>query len=255
MKFLFLFLFIFIPFFSKGEFKIPEKPNKIYSIIDYAKVLNNEEKFFLKKKLKKYKNITSIKIIIIILKKLHEEDINFIAAKWGEKWGIGKKKEDNGIIILISVDDKKISIQNGYGIEPYLTDALSNRIIKKNFIPFLKKKKYFESINYGIDSIFDIFKNKNIKNIYINKNQKKYLIFFNFLLFCLFFYFFYKKEKNYFSFRYLLYNNIIFYNINEIQKKLEYLNENDEEDDEDDEDDENLGEGGSFGGGGASGNW
>ena len=65
----------------------------------------------------------------MIIASTEGEDINYLAANWGEKWGIGDAQKDNGILVLLAKEDRKIAIQNGKGVEYLMTDFQSKRII------------------------------------------------------------------------------------------------------------------------------
>src|SRR5690606_31820271 len=84
------------------------------------------------------------------------ENINYLGAQWGQKWGIGQAKEDNGVLIILAKDDKKIAINTGYGVEHLLTDAMSRRIIENDIIPYFKKDDYNGGLNRGVDAIFEV---------------------------------------------------------------------------------------------------
>ncbi|WP_185878039.1 TPM domain-containing protein [Blattabacterium cuenoti] len=152
---LFTLLIFFINFISimANDFHITDPPYKIYPIQDYAKILSKKQIHNLNKSIISYYKKTSTEILVCIVKTTHNNDINLIAQKLGEKWKIGKSKKNNGIVILLSVEEKKISIQNGYGIEPYITDILTNKIIKK-VKPLLKKNMYYDSIDYCTKEIY-----------------------------------------------------------------------------------------------------
>ena len=79
-----------------------------------------------------------------------------MGAQWAQKWGIGQKELDNGILILIAVDDRKLSINTGYGVEEFLTDARSKRIIDNTISPNFKKSEYYKGLNLATDQIIEI---------------------------------------------------------------------------------------------------
>lgn len=139
-----------------AQFKIPEKPNLETSVYDYSNLLSASEKSNLEEKLIKYSDTTSTQIVIAVINSTEGEDINFLGAQWGQKWGIGQAKEDNGILILLAKDDRKIAINTGYGIEHLLTDALSKRIIEGDIIPYFKQGDYYGGLNRGSDAIFEV---------------------------------------------------------------------------------------------------
>ncbi|WP_238892352.1 TPM domain-containing protein [Blattabacterium cuenoti] len=163
-----LFLFIISNFTIQAQNQIPNPPYKIYPIQDYAKILSEKERLLLNNKLISYYKKTSTEIIVIIIHNLHGEDPNIIANEWGQKWKIGKLYKNNGIVILISIDDKKISIQNGYGIEPYITDIITGNIIKK-VNPYLKNRMYYQTINSIVNELSKFLKHHFKKKIMFQK--------------------------------------------------------------------------------------
>ncbi len=238
-------LIILISFYInlvKGQFHIPEVPKKIYPIQDYAMVLSKNQINKLNKKLISYYKKTSTEILISIIKDLNGENPNFLAAKWGEKWKIGNFHKNNGIVILLSINDKKISIQNGYGIEPYITDFLTTRIIEQ-INPMLKNKLYYQAIDSCIQKIFQILHKK-----YNKKNKKKnFFTIWPFfisisLLFIIFFILYKRKMIDYTLLNTLFFTDFLFKNKN--------FHNHENEDNFD-----GFGGGGNFGGGGCSDNW
>lgn len=141
-----------------AQFNIPDKPEFQTSVYDYANLLSVGEKKSLETKLIRYSDTTSTQIVIAIIPSTKGENINYLGAQWGEKWGIGQAKEDNGILILLATQDRRIAINTGYGIEYLLTDALSKRIIEREIIPFFKRNDYPGGLNRGAEAIFEVLK-------------------------------------------------------------------------------------------------
>jgi len=139
--------------FSQG-YKIPEKPKFETSVYDYVNLLTASQKISLENKLVRYSDSTSTQIVVAIISSTEGENINYLAANWGEKWGIGQAKEDNGILFLLAKDDRKIAIQVGKGLEYLVTDFLSKRIIERVIIPEFKKGDYYSGLDLGSDYIF-----------------------------------------------------------------------------------------------------
>lgn len=141
---------------SFAQFDIPQKPKFQTSVYDYANLLSSAEKSSLERKLVKYSDTTSTQVVVAIIHSTEGENINFLGAQWGQEWGIGQEKEDNGILILLARNDRRIAINTGYGIEHLLTDALSKRIIERDIIPYFKKGDYYGGLNRGADAIFEV---------------------------------------------------------------------------------------------------
>jgi len=147
-------LFSFNALFA--QFDIPEKPKFQTSVYDYYKLLTPSQKNSLEQKLIKYSDTTSTQIVVAIIASTKGENINYLGAQWGEKWGIGQEKEDNGVLILLARDDRRIAINTGYGVEHLLTDAMSKRIIERDIIPYFKQNDYYGGLNRGADAIFEV---------------------------------------------------------------------------------------------------
>lgn len=153
-KLLLIFVFIFsINAFSQG-FEIPEKPKFQTSVYDYVNLLSASQKTNLESKLVRYSDTTSTQIVVAIISSTEGEEIKYLAANWGEKWGIGDAEKDNGVLVLLAKDDKKIAIQNGKGVEYLLTDFQSKRIIERVIIPEFRKGDFYGGLDKGVDYIF-----------------------------------------------------------------------------------------------------
>ncbi|WP_375239602.1 TPM domain-containing protein [Aurantibacter sp.] len=151
-----------------GQFEIPKIPNKQTSVYDYIGLLNNNQKLRLEQDLIRYSDSTSTQIVVAIISSTKGENINYLAANWGEKWGIGDAEKDNGILILLAKNDKKITISTGRGTEHLLTDAMCKRIIDQAIIPQFKKNNYYKGLQIGVATIYMImngeYKNTNSGN-------------------------------------------------------------------------------------------
>ena len=139
-----------------GQFQIPSKPDKETSVYDYVTLLNAVEKGRLEEKLIRYSDSTSTQIVVAIISSTEGENINFLGAQWGQKWGIGQVYEDNGILVLLAKDDRRIAINTGYGVEEFLTDFMSKRIIEQVIIPEFKQGDYYGGLDAGTDAIFQV---------------------------------------------------------------------------------------------------
>ena len=139
-----------------AQFDIPEKPTFQTSVYDYINLLSASEKNNLEQKLIQYSDTTSTQIVVAVINSTNGENITYLGAQWGEKWGIGQAKEDNGILVLLAKDDRRIAINTGYGVEHLLTDAMSRRIIERDIIPYFKNNDYPGGLNRGVDAIFEV---------------------------------------------------------------------------------------------------
>ncbi|WP_339840270.1 TPM domain-containing protein [uncultured Maribacter sp.] len=139
-----------------SQFEIPEKPALQTSVYDYTNLLSDQQKKSLSQKLVRYSDSTSTQIVITIISTTKGEDINYLGANWGQKWGIGQEGKDNGILIILAQDDRKIAINTGYGVEGSLTDALSKRIIENIILPEFRTGNFYGGLDKGADVIFQV---------------------------------------------------------------------------------------------------
>ncbi|MBT8313880.1 MAG: TPM domain-containing protein, partial [Maribacter sp.] len=101
---------------SFAQFQIPEKPQLETSVYDYINLLPEGQKKSLEQKLIRYSDSTSTQIVIAIISSTEGENINYLGAQWGQNWGIGQEGKDNGILVLLAKDDRRIAINTGYGV-------------------------------------------------------------------------------------------------------------------------------------------
>lgn len=141
-----------------AQFDIPKKPSFQTSIYDYADVLNESEESRLENKLIKFSDSTSTQIVIVTIDDLKGESIGILTPKWAQKWGIGQAKEDNGVLILLAKNDRKIWISPGYGLEDKLTAGITGELVRNVILPEFKAGSYYNGLDKGTTAIFDIIK-------------------------------------------------------------------------------------------------
>lgn len=163
-KLLLLSLFSLIFCFAFAQ-DFPEKPSTLVN--DYANVLSPEHKQQLEQKLVAFDDSSSTQIAIAIVKSVGDYDINEYAVELGRKWGVGQSGKNNGIMIVVAVGDRKISIQTGYGVEGALPDVYAKRIIENDIKPNFKAGDYYTGLDAGTTSII-----KYTKGEYKNDNPK-----------------------------------------------------------------------------------
>ncbi|MDF0718012.1 TPM domain-containing protein [Muricauda sp. 334s03] len=180
-SFLLFFLCISIAW---GQFTIPEKPQKETSVYDYVNLLSPSQSNALEQKLIQYSDSTSTQIVVAIISSTEGENINYLGAQWGQKWGIGQADKDNGVLILLAKDDRRIAINTGYGVEGSLTDLMSKRIIETVIIPEFKEGSYYRGLDRGSDAIFKVLTGEfTEERSFGNKRPFPFEILFPFIIF------------------------------------------------------------------------
>lgn len=133
--------------------QVPDKPSPQRLVNDYAGVLEPGQINTLERKLVKYNDSTSTQIAVVIVQSLGGLDIFDFAQELFQKWNIGTDKNNNGVLLLISIDDRKTRIHTGYGAEATITDAFSSDVLNNILKPAFKEGKYYDGINAATTAI------------------------------------------------------------------------------------------------------
>ena len=161
--------------FSSHAVEIPEGFNKDRLVNDIAGVLNSAQQQQLEQKLDNFARTTSTQILVVTLKTLNGESPAIYAAELGHKLGVGQKDNDNGIVVLVKEktanEGGQVSIQNGYGIEYIVTDALSKRIIENEMIPAFRQNNYYAGIGNAVNVLIDLTKGAYTADQYIASSR------------------------------------------------------------------------------------
>lgn len=137
---------------AEGE-SIRGLPSLNQPIIDQAKILSDAETQQLNQKILSLYQQGKAQVGVIIVPTTGQEAIFNFALRTGEKWQLGSAKRDNGLLIAIAVNDRKIQILTGYGLEGVLPDVVLSRIIRNQITPFFKQGQYAQGISTGLDEI------------------------------------------------------------------------------------------------------
>lgn len=152
-KLFIVFIIAVFSFTSALAQNVIEKPNPPVLVSDLAGVLSPEQKQALENKLVAIDDSSSNQIAVVILPTLDGNPIEEYATKLFRTWGIGNKKTNNGILLLIAIQDKKIRIETGYGLEGAIPDITANSIIDNDIKPAFREQAYYEGIDKATDDI------------------------------------------------------------------------------------------------------
>lgn len=121
-----------------------EKPSASEGLVVFrsaTKVLNADDEKALEAVLGAINDSTSTQILVLFVDRV-KDDLNFVAAQTGEAWGIGQAETDNGMLVLIALEDRKMAIQVGRGLEPTITDLVSQQLIENTLKPAFRNQDY-----------------------------------------------------------------------------------------------------------------
>ena len=138
-------------------------PQPVGWVNDYAFLFTNEQVKQLDSLITKYEKETTVEIAVLTLEpgRTNQRDFDEFTTLIGNVWGVGKKDIDNGILIAIAPDLRRIRIHNGRGIEKVLSNEKTKEIIDNVFIAYFKDGKYFEGTMQGILALIKALPPKN----------------------------------------------------------------------------------------------
>ena len=129
------------------------RPNPPRLVTDAAGILSEAEKSALEQKLVSFDDSTSNQIAVVIIKSLQDRPIEEYATKLFRTWGIGSKKTNNGVLLLVAVDDRKVKIETGNGLEGAIPDIIAGEIIRNRIAPAFKAGNYYKGIDEATDAL------------------------------------------------------------------------------------------------------
>ncbi|GAB4433064.1 MAG: YgcG family protein [bacterium] len=148
-------LLILLTLFLFCSFNVPSPTGYVN---DVAGILSDGAKKELTLISKKMKEEGLAEYAILIVKNLGNADIREYSQAVFDKWKIGEKGKDNGLLLLMSVEDRKIFIQTGYGLEGILTDGEIGHILDSSIVPHFKKNEYEQGLINGSYALYERLK-------------------------------------------------------------------------------------------------
>lgn len=139
--------------FANLEKDIPLKPNPPRLVNDMAGMMTPTQQDELEALLLNYDQTTSSQITIVTIRNLGDHDIAEYAIELFNRWGIGQKGKNNGVLILAASENRKMWITTGLGMEGVLTDALAGRIVRNEMVPQFKAGNYYLGFKNAANAI------------------------------------------------------------------------------------------------------
>lgn len=151
----------------------PMQPRRIVN--DFTGLFSKLEQASLERKLRNFNDSTSTQIAVVVVPTLNGYDINDYAARLGEKWGVGQKGKDNGIILLVKPKTNRergeVAISVGYGLEGVIPDVIASRIIRNEIIPEFQQDKYYRGVDKALTVLMDLSKGEYTADEYKKKSE------------------------------------------------------------------------------------
>ncbi len=121
---------------------------------DYARLLPADAQQRLETRLAERERATGAQMVVAIFPSLEGENDADFGIRLAERWRVGQKGLDNGVILLVFVQDRKVRAEIGYGLEPVLTDAVASQIIREAIAPRFREQKYAAGLEAAVDAVY-----------------------------------------------------------------------------------------------------
>lgn len=159
--------------FAQIEKELPAKPSPAKLVVDYTNTLAPDQQDALERKLVAFDDSSSSQIAVVIIETTGDRDISDYAVALGRAWGIGNKEFNNGILLLIAKNDRKIWIATGYGLEGALPDAIVKSIIDNDITPNFRENDFYRGLDEGTNAIISAIAGEYTAPADYHKRKKK----------------------------------------------------------------------------------
>jgi uncharacterized protein len=140
-------------FASLSAYALDVPPPPTQWLTDRANLIGGTEADLLNRKLSDFEQATGAQFIIYVFPSLEGESLEDFTIRAVERWKVGQKKYDNGLVLFVFVQEKKARIEVGYGLEGTVTDAFSSRVIRDVLAPAFQQGNYGAGLNAAADAL------------------------------------------------------------------------------------------------------
>jgi uncharacterized protein len=141
------------PAFAQGLATVPQLTARV---TDLTGTLAADQSSALEAKLAAFEQSKGSQVAVLIVPTTQPEAIEQYSIRVVDQWQLGRGKVDDGVLLLVALNDRKVRIEVGYGLEGALPDATANRIIQQDIAPAFKRGDYYDGINTGVDRIMRV---------------------------------------------------------------------------------------------------
>ncbi|MBN1340204.1 MAG: TPM domain-containing protein [Bacteroidales bacterium] len=153
-----VFLLLAVACSNAQDIPDPMKPPRLVN--DFAGILEASQAEELERRLVAFSDTNSTQIVVVTVSSLNGYDVADFAQRLGQKWGVGQKDTDNGVVILVKPkagnESGKVNISTGYGLEPIIPDAIVRRIIDHEMVPKFSQDDYYGGISAAADVVMGL---------------------------------------------------------------------------------------------------
>jgi uncharacterized protein len=138
-----------VTFLTAQDF--PDQPSQYVN--DYDSLLNQQEVEALNKMLRAYEDSTSNQLVVAIFTNAKGYAVEDFSIRLAEKWQVGQKDRENGLIMVIFKEDRAIRIEVGYGLEDMIPDAVAFEVAQSVIPPYFREEQYYQGIYQGLQAL------------------------------------------------------------------------------------------------------
>lgn len=139
-----------IPATARANIQFPALTGRV---VDGADILSPAEEAALTGKLAALESQTTDQLVVVTVASLNGYEIADYGYQLGRSWGIGQKEANNGALLIVAPNDRKVRIEVGYGLEGVLTDAYSSIVIRNDILPYFRENNFYGGIDKGVDAL------------------------------------------------------------------------------------------------------
>ncbi|MDD6478986.1 MAG: TPM domain-containing protein [Oscillospiraceae bacterium] len=148
--------FCLLIFSGCSEESVPLKPTEKFFVNDFADVISDSDEQLIYSQGKSLQERTTAQVVAVTVDTVNGEEIAEYSLNLGREWGIGQKDKDNGILILLAVEDREVYISVGYGLEGAMPDSKTGRILDNYAIPYFSE----DNFSGGLVAVYDAVVNE-----------------------------------------------------------------------------------------------
>ncbi len=145
---------------ARAELQFPELTGRV---VDSAQMIDAPVREALSQQLLAHEKATGEQVVVVTVANLQGATIEDYGYQLGRHWGIGQKDQNNGALLIVARDERKVRIEVGYGLEDRLTDARSSLIINQLIVPQFKRGQVSSGISSGVDAMLDVLGNPSVE--------------------------------------------------------------------------------------------
>ena len=145
-----LLMAIFYAIAAQAQIKVPDLGGRV---VDLTSTLDPSQQQALEQRLGMFEQKKGTQIAVLIVPATDTESIEQFSMRVAEQWKLGRKKIDDGVILVIAKNERRLRIEVGYGLEGVLNDAVSKRIIDELIVPLFQRGDFYGGISAGVDAM------------------------------------------------------------------------------------------------------